>query len=418
MLFRIKEKIRNLIICLFMAKRNDIRKHARVDFSPENYQKKHIANSSIITMYYNEGNTLFFRECRRHQRMKSYLRECIEDYFDNICLCEDKEQLRKAVLFDLANKENYKKAIRITEVFNRHLLEILSGVYCDYSATGFPCFGEHQNNEDFIAFIKYLLCVVLSQRSNAYLLRGSYENFTANKQLATYRLASLLGIASMVPAVWPCRFSDGSRERVGTMMEKAEGAPPSEVLPKERENYDKETFLRDLTNLEYLDALCYQLDHRLDNYYVTKNEMGVFEHVVAFDNDALRTFFVAPNLPKRTYADATCVLANDGTVMRPYMDKEFSDKLLSLSKKDVKNALGEYLSSAQRYCLNQRIKKMQNAVKKTAEQRADFLVSDWNMVDAQAAADLKWGKTYLHLYLNDTLMLDREKQFEDMKKQS
>ena len=418
MLFRIKEKIRNLIIVLFMAKKNDVRKNARVDFSPENYQKKHIANSSIITMYYNEEQTLFFRECRRHQRIKPYLLACIEDYFDNICSCSDSEVLKEAVLSNLANKENYKKAIHITEVFHRHLLEILSGVYRDYSATGFPCFAERENNEEFIAFIKYVSCVVLSQKSNGYLRSGHYENFTANKQLATYRFACLLGLESMVPAVWESRFSDGERERVGTMMDKAEGAPPSEVLPKDRENYVKETFLRDLTNLEYFDALCYQLDHRLDNYYVTKNEHGSFAHVVAFDNDALRTFFVIPNLPKRTYADATCVLSNDGTVMRPYMDKEFSDKLLSLSKTDVKHTLGEYLSSVQRYCLNQRIKKLQNAVKKTAEQRADFLVSDWNTVDVQSAADLRWGKTYLHLYLNDTLMLDREKQFEDMKKQS
>ena len=399
-----------------MAKRNDVRKDARVDFSPENYRKKHIANSSIITMYANEEQTLFFRECRAHRRLKPYLLECIQDYFDNICQCEEKEALRAAVLQDLANKENYKKAIRITEVFNRHLLEILSGVYCDYAATGFPCFAEHQNNEDFIAFIKYVSCVILSQKSNAYLSDGSYENFTANKQLATYRLACLFGLEHIVPAVWPCRFSDETRERVGTMMDKAEGAPPSGVLPKERENYAKETFLRDLTNLEYLDAICYQLDHRLDNYYVTKNENGVFDHVVAFDNDALRTFFVSPKLPPKTYADATCVLAGDGTVMRPFMDKEFADRLLDLSNKDIKRAVGEYLSPLQRYCLNQRIQKLQKAVKKTAEQRADFLVSDWSKVDDESAADPKWGKTYFYLYLNDTLMLDREKQFEDMKK--
>lgn len=401
-----------------MAKRNDVRKNARVDFSPESYQKKHIANSSIITMYYNEEQMLFFRECRRHQRMKPYLLSCVTDYFDNICEASDKDALKEAVLSDLANKENYKKAIHITEVFHRHLLEILSGSYCDYSATGFPCFAERENNEEFIAFIKYVSCVVLSQKSNGYLRSGRYENFTANKQLATYRLAGLLGLEAMVPAVWECRFSDGERERVGTMMDKAEGAPPSEVLPKDRENYVKETFLRDLTNLEYFDALCYQLDHRLDNYYVTRNENGAFEHVVAFDNDALRTFFVSPSLPRRTYADATCVLAGDGTVQRPYMDKEFAERLKKLSRKDIKKELGEYLSLVQHICLCRRVRSLQRAVEKTAERRSDFLVSDWTGVSAQNAASSEWGRTYFWLYLNDTLMLDRAKQFEDMKKQS
>ena len=415
MLFRIKEKIRNLIICLFMAKKNDVRKDARVDFTPEKYTKKHIANSSIITMYQNAEQTLFFRECRRHKRMKPYLYECIEDYFQNICKCENKDQLKASVFRDISKKENYKKAINIASVFNKHLIDILAGTYCDYAATGFECFAEQENNEEFLAFIKYFSCAIISQKTNAYLRNGRYENFTANKQLATYRLACLLGLEDIVPAVWTICFFDGNRERVGTMMDKAEGVPPSAVLPKNRENYAKETFLRDITNLEYLDALCYQLDHRLDNYYVTQNENGVFEHTVAFDNDALRTFFVSPYLPKRTYADATCVLANDGTVLRPYMDKAFADKLLNLSKKDIKNAVGEYLSLPQRYCLNQRIKKLQSAVKKTVRQRADFLVLNWETVCAQNASDQKWGKTYFNLYLNDTLMLDREKQFEEMK---
>ena len=95
-----------------MAKKNDLRKGARVDFAPEKYQKKHIANSSIITMYQNEGHTLFFRECRRHQPMRPYLYECIEDYFDNICKAENKEWLKTSVLRDLSKKENYKKAIK------------------------------------------------------------------------------------------------------------------------------------------------------------------------------------------------------------------------------------------------------------------------------------------------------------------
>ena len=79
MLFQIKEKIRNLIIFFFMAKRNDLRKFSSADFEPKEYHEKHIANSSIITMYQNGETTYFFRECRRHKRLKQYLIESIED---------------------------------------------------------------------------------------------------------------------------------------------------------------------------------------------------------------------------------------------------------------------------------------------------------------------------------------------------
>ncbi len=415
MLFRIKEFIRNLIICLFMAKRNDIRNGANTDFAPEKYEKKHIANSSVITMYRNETHTLFFRECRRHQRMKPYLYACVEDYFDNICECEDKDKLKAAVFCDIAKKENYKKALRINEVFNKHLMEILGGTYSDYSATGFESFAEYNNNDEFIAFIKYFSCSLISQRVNSYLKAGMHENFNANKQLATYHFALLLGIEHMIPSVWVCRFNDSERERVGTMMDKAEGMPPSDILPEDRKNFEKRTFIRDITTLEYFDALCYQLDHRLDNYYVTENEAGNIDHVVAFDNDAARTFFVNPSFPTKTYAGAACILAKDKTVSRPYMDKDFADKLFGLSKKDIKDSLGDYLSLAQLTCLIKRIKKLKKAVTKTVRARTDFLVSDWETADVENACDARWGKTYFELYLHDTLMLDRKKQFEEIR---
>ncbi len=418
MLFRIKEKIRNLIIFFFMAKRSNIDRSALTDFDPNEYKKQHIANSSIITMYKNEAKTLFFRECRRHKRLKPYLFECVEEYFDNVCKSNSKDFLKDAVLCDLSKRKNYRKALRITSIFDSHLLEILSGSYRDYSATGFESFAEHKNNEDFIAFLQYFSCALNSHRVNSYLKVGSYENFNANKQLATYKLACLLGLEKMIPAVWTCRFDDEGKTRVGTIMDKAEGAPPSDVLPEERKKYDKASFLCDLTNLEYFDALCYQLDHRLDNYYVTKNEKGVFDHVVAFDNDAARTFFVLPTLPKGTYAGANCVLAKGGVVSRPYMDKKFLDRLLIITPRDVKLSVGDYLSPTQLYCLNQRINRLRKAALKTAQQRKDFLVSDWNTVSSENAADSKWGTTYFSIYLTDTLMLDREKEFAEMRNKS
>jgi hypothetical protein len=417
MLFKIKEKIRNLIIYLFMAPKNKPEKLASTDFSPENYQKKYIANSTVITMYHNDERTLFFRECRRHQKLYSYLCENIKEYFDKVCQAKNKEWLKKAVLQDLSKKENYKKAIHITSIFNYQLMEILSGTYCDYSATGFECFKNHDNNDDFIAFIQYFSCVLISHQTNAYLKAGQYQNFNANKQLATYKLSALFGIQDIIPAVWFASFCDDGRNYVGTLMDKASGMPPSDILPKDRLNYNKKTFLKDITNLEYFDAICYQLDHRLDNYYVTQDENGVIDRVVAFDNDAARTFFVSPNVPPKTYADASSVISGDGTVRRPYMDKDFKEKLMDITKNDLKNCVGEYLSGAQLYCLNKRIETLKKAVEKTLKSAPDFLVSDWGSVNVDLMADSKWGKTYFNLYLNDTLMLDRKEEFAKIKKQ-
>ena len=65
-------------------------------------------------------------------------------------------KLKALVLSDISKKVNYKKALRINEIFNNHLIEILSGTYSDYSATGFESFAKYNNNDEFIAFMQGL----------------------------------------------------------------------------------------------------------------------------------------------------------------------------------------------------------------------------------------------------------------------
>ena len=414
MLFRLRELVRNLLFRFFMAKKNDLEAVADRSFSPAEYTQTHIANTTIITKYEKDGDVRFFRECRPHQALRQCLRSAVEDYFDRISRFSQKQQLKAAVFEDMQAQSNYKRLAGITSVFDAHLMEILSGLYCDYAAAGVPCFGSFDAQTEFIAFIKYISGVVISQRTNSYLPKGAYENFSANKLLATYRLACLLGVENLITPVSVCAFSDGDTFRVGTMMEKAPGYPPSDLTPEARTKLNKATFLQDITNLEYLDAVCYQLDHRLDNYYVVEDEQGLIARVVAFDNDAARTFFINPKLPKGTYAGCASVLRTDGGVARPYMDAEFYHALGRIDKQMLKQEIGDFLSGMQLNCLWKRLCQLRNAAQKTAAQDPEFLVSDWSKADSEKAQAHKYGCTYYHLYLTDTLMLDRQKQFEKM----
>lgn len=417
MLFRLKEVIRNGIIRLFMASKNDLTKIADSSFSPAGYTQKHIANTTIITMFEKNGDVRFFRECRKHSSLRNYVFTAIHDYFDRVSTFSQTEELKKAVLEDLEDPANYKRLTRIGGVFNRHLMDILCGVYQDYSAVGVPCFGDFSAQDEFIAFLKYISGIIISQKTNAYLKNGAYENFSANKQLATYRLACMLGVEELITPVYVCGFLDGDAYRLGTLMDKAPGYPPSEILPEKRTNLESADFLKDITNLEYLDALCYQLDHRLDNYYVVENDAGRIAHVVTFDNDAARTFFVSGKLPKGTYAGCSCVVSKDGKVARPYMDSAFAEHLRRLDKVFLKRELGELMSGMQLRCLWKRIRALQKAVEKTAAENGEFLVADWAAAAPEKEEDSRYGCTYYKLYLTDTLMLDREKLFEEMKEQ-
>lgn len=413
MLFYLKETLRNWLFRLFMASRNDLSKLVQQDFSPEDYQQKHIANTTIITVFENDARTFYFRQCREHAPLRPYLLQAIHTYFDGISKLAERAALKQAILSDLQNKKNYKLLTRISGQFNAHLLEILAGVYRDYSAVGLPCFADFDAQAEFIAFIKYISGIIISQKTNAYLPKGAYENFSANKQLATYKLAYLLGVPELITPVTVGAFTENGVRKVGTVMDKAPGYPPSDISPQQRTKLDLPVFLKDLTNLEYLDALCYQLDHRLDNYYVVENEAGQISRVVAFDNDAARTFFIRSKLPGSTYAGCSGVVA-DGLVCRPYMDKAFANAVCSCTREQLK-PLREFMSAMQLNSLWKRIQQLQKAIQRTAEVKTDFLVSAWQSVDPGAELEDKYGCTYYKLYLTDTLMIDREEMFRKMR---
>ena len=150
----------------------------------------------------------------------------------------------------------------------------------------------------------------------------------------------------------------------------------------------------------------------MDNYNVIKNSDGKISRVVAFDNDANRTFFVSSKLPKRTYTGVDCVLSRKKLINRPYIDAAFANRISTIDKCTLFEAVGAYMSKFQFTALWRRFKKLKKGIERTALKQKDFLVFDWSIVDVDKASDRQFGCTYFNLYLNDTVMLDRKKAFE------
>lgn len=412
---RAKEIARNITIRLFMAKKNDLKKLSAVDFDASAYDAENIINSSVIVKCTNESEIKYFRESRRHLKLRQQVLTAVRDYFRHICKHPQRQEIEKFILEDLKLDDNYKKIIHMVGIFDYHLMDILSGAYCDYDAVGLPCFHKIEAKEEFIPFIQYINCIISGQKINQYLKLGELENNNANKQLATYELSKCFGLLGLIPAVVVCKFVRGKEERIGTLMDDAGGEPPSAIVPADRKNWDKRLFLRDITNLEYFDAICYQLDHRLDNYHVIRDDEGRIAKVVAFDNDASRTFFVRSKLPKSTYAGACCIVGKGGYIKRPYMDIRLAKRILEIDKKSVCDSVGQYLSCFQLNALWKRICILKKGIKATQKMDDTFLVEDWSNVDMDKALAQRYGSTYLSLYLYDTVMLDREKAFNEMK---
>lgn len=411
--FKVRVYLKRIINNLLSSNKRDIREAIRHRDNTVYGDVDFIINSSVIIHFKKDGRELYFRECQKHLPRREHLNVAIEDYCKNITGYHDKKYLLNTISKDLNEKSNYKKYINnIPQLFDTDLMSILSGEYHDYAYVGLPSFTEIDDHKEFLRFLQYSCCILSIYLSNSYVRYGHLENSNANKQMSTYIVSRLLGLDSLIPKVEVCELNIGGKVRIGTLMEKAEGENVAYTLPEDRKKIAKKTFLKDLTNLEYLDALCYQLDHRLDNYNVVYDEEHRATSVVAFDNDASRTFFPFPSMPKQTYAGASCVVKN-GAVNRPYMDKKLSQHIFNISEADLNKELEYYLTKFQRKALWKRISILRKAIEKSRSLNPDFEVGEehWEDVDDSNELNEKYGKTYYNLYLFDTTMIDREVDF-------
>lgn len=414
--FKIRLYLKRIINNIFSAKKSDIREmicfhdetvYDNVDF---------IINSSIIIHFEKDGKEYYFRECLEHQRFREHLFSAIDDYCDNITKYKNPQKLRSIIRKDLLEKKNYKKYIRIHQIFDKHLLFILTGEYDNYESVGLPSFPELGEHKEFIRFIQYSCCIIAVYESNRYLKIGNLENSNANKQLATYKLAQLFGLDNIIPNVQLGELFIGGKKRIGTLMDKADGGNVAYIRPEDRPSINKVTFLKDLTNLEFFDAICYQLDHRLDNYNIVCDNNGEAKTVVAFDNDANRTFFPLPSVPKQTYAGASSVL-KDGFVNRPYIDGMLAHRIDIITKKEFEKEISPYLTIFQLKALWERIVQLKKAIKKTKNKNSSFVVDSdkWGDIDEFKELDKQYGKTYYYLYRFDTMLIDREIEYNKRK---
>ena len=416
-LFRIRVYFKRIINRMFAAKRSDIRQLVQVRENKRIDNVEFIVNSSVICHFIMNGKEYFFRKCNTHQPLNNYLNDTIHFYCEYISKTEEPDKLLKAIEEDLAVNDNYKRYKKIPEVFDRKLMYILSGVFSDYYMVGLPTFPKVEDHQEFLCFLKYSGAVLSTYWSNSYVKDGVLENGNANKQMASYILARLLGVDNLIPKVEIAEIYINGEMCIGTLMEKAEGENCAYTQPIHRKLIEKGTFLKDLTNLEYLDALCYQLDHRLDNYNVIYNQERVATSVVAFDNDAYRTFYPFPVVPIQTYAGVNTVVKG-GFVNRPYIDKVFSQRVCNITREEIDESLSSYLTKVQCWALWKRIVQLKEAILKTKMKNPQFEIDTerWQMVDETLELDPKFGKTYYGLYLYDTTMIDREEEFKNLRK--
>lgn len=368
-----------------------------------------IASSNNIIKFQYKGETLYFKECRRHAKPVEYVIAFIREYFDRVCQYKEADKIKNFIINDLKEKKNFKKFFRLCQYCTENYKVITQYDGWDVSILGMPTLYELYISRNsgicefmsnyFPQFIEYARNEIDAYRKNFYISNNSFQIYRASLAIATWKLSGLLGIEDIIAPIWCAKLIiDDNVEKYGTVTAEAKGRCSLEVDISEKRKVSPE-FQKKLITLNVFDALCFQRDHKQENYYVVYNGKMEAEGVCAFDNDAPMTFFP---LPIVTFD--TCVKCSPVVVKRkynrPYIDRNFFEKIEGITFKKLYVNLKDDLSFLQLIALRMRIESIKRAIWSSMNEGKKLLKSEeWNKKTIECELSGKYGKTYLKHYV-------------------
>ncbi len=359
---KLSRKIKDILLplfrfALFSFKQNEFPKEC-IDITDVSINT---STNNTLVAYYN-NTKLFIRPIMVH---KSYREQLVEGakYYYYFCNSEDDFSLcvLNRAISDI--KTHYKTIIKLPDIWKKYDAELRSHVFSDYDIVGFPSLKGYLDEYHFYTFLKFIRGVVYSYLVNKNVHKGRYESFNSNLQIATCRMADLLQLKRLIPDTCLMRVKYNDFVFEATVMKESKGVRPS-LFPLENRLNVKQQFIEDISSLEILDSICYQLDHRLSNYNVYVDEHGYFSSVSAFDNDCPMTFFPVLSVPQKVYLNKKYKpVVYKGRFNRPYIENALKEQIESITFSELFHQLIDYLNVFQIIAVYRRIKILKRSFK-------------------------------------------------------
>lgn len=375
----------------------------RVKLSFDEILYFNLSTNPIISFDYS-GKRYYFRECPPLASKKQHLKNAIENFFrylDRFGI--DEKNFAQKIPIKTSFSEDLKNGFRqyITDKSeNKRFEKILIKADELSEKLGFSIWKDFDYNDDFFSsfgmedlpdsYRDIAVNFLWSMRSSAYgfrTLRSSrgskYSFFSAVRSVASMIVAEELGLEHLVTKNSFCilEFEDG-KNVFGVLSPAAKGSRMADV--KIEPNGEMQ---RELMCLNYLDAVCYQTDHRPNNYNVFTDKDGKTS-VCAFDNDNPNTFFPIPSVSS-SLSGCSPLVDKNGDFARPFFDKNIAEKVFDIDAKRLKTRLKPYLSSIQIAATASRLKKLGKALEMSVENKKTVLLSETEWNDETVAEELK-----------------------------
>ncbi len=339
------------------------------------------------------GKRLFFRECKIHKEIHVYVEDEIDFYYTH--LKSDRAEDRAFIKSKLSDRANFKKFVNMGMVNDKS-----SGAYRFCMDGCASCIGLDGMASDMTErvkdFVQFIWGDLFVYQLNGGLKIGGYQTYNALRSIATYRMARLLGLGDMIPKTEYAKlFIDGNFACFGTVMEEAPGFSAEEMDEKTSAALASPALQRFLNNLNVLDVLCLEKDHRPGNYYVTA-DAGKATGVCAFDNDSPNSFGIG-GISFCTYVGCS-PWSLRGRINRPYVDADTAERIMKMTADDVQRAFCDLLNTYQMMTLKGRLRKVQKILAEMPERRR-IGKEAWSEDTMKEELSGDYGKTYLAKFL-------------------
>lgn len=390
-----KDRIVNLIIKLLASHRTVIREECVKDiFLDKTDIIKHIHSGNHVI----QTKQGFFRFCPLHAPLQDFYRQRINYHLKAIPFNQFDFDFLNTYLSTSDNLLDFVKFC----VSRRYTDDIYKGFSQKSHILGIMSY-KSANEDEFnrnLYDLAYCISADVSQyKKNKFINRP--ETFSANRIMAQEALAKLLGIENIFPHTDFVNLHINNQiPAFGIMMDASRGIYPLKLRNKLSQSITP-NLQRELVVLNFHDVICNEKDHRPGNYHILMDETNTkATHISVFDNDCRWTFFPTKSVTFKTYAGASPLLNANGEINRPYLDKDFADRLIKITKDDLYGSLNPYLNKLQISACYAKIVKLKKAIVKTSKNHKVFLIEQdkWNDTTIREELSGKFGNTYLHIY--------------------
>ncbi len=237
----------------------------------------------------------------------------------------------------------------------------------DKKKLGYDIFGE---------FAEYFYLHNLSHniaKNNVKMEKGAS---ITNRNVATRRLAELLGVPELVPATQKVKYKDqNGKDRYGIIMAQAKGEELYEVNEKIKKKtykykYNDLVFLQ-MNTLEILDVIAGQTDRNNSNIYAEFDEKNHITNIRAIDNDMSFGKLTYNDIKKTKRRFLNGLEDKDGFCKLKVVDKRLYDSLMVLTDEMVDYVFADLLFKDELKALKDRIKGVKKLLKHSNEKDKD-----------------------------------------------